>query len=118
MDENLGFYAKMNLYRRSRHSKSLKRNLTFISEPINGTERDCANQKLETKQYYDGKWNDEVYIEEPYKEGCSLVNDKGARTPTIEHCYCQGDLCNSSNQHLQMKYITMLMTVITTFKII
>ncbi|KAJ8957949.1 hypothetical protein NQ318_001948, partial [Aromia moschata] len=68
-----------------------------IPDLINGTERNCASQKFETQNYYNQKWHSEVIIEEPYKEGCEMVNDKGARTTTTEFCYCKGSLCNSAS---------------------
>ncbi|XP_068901940.1 uncharacterized protein [Tenebrio molitor] len=64
---------------------------------INATERDCAHQKFETQNFKNGKWQPEVIIEEPYHEGCSLVNDKGVRTSTTTECYCKSYLCNDSN---------------------
>lgn len=67
---------------------------------------------METQQYHDGKWHAEVSIEEPYKEGCEIVNDKGARTSIIEHCYCKGDLCNSSNKPVQSSSMFFLLTLI------
>ncbi|XP_060532692.1 uncharacterized protein LOC132705812 isoform X2 [Cylas formicarius] len=63
---------------------------------INGVERNCAYQKLETQRVENGKWHPEVRIEEPYEEGCFKINDKGLRTSTIEYCYCKGNLCNGA----------------------
>lgn len=85
-----------------------------FSVAINVTERDCANQKYETQKYSEGKWHKQVSIEEPYNEGCSVVNDKGARTSTIKHCYCRGDLCNSSVRN-ELLNISILMSVIIIF---
>lgn len=63
---------------------------------INGTERDCAYQKLDTQILANGKWHAETRVEEPYLEGCKMNQDKGLRTAGVEHCYCRGELCNSS----------------------
>lgn len=53
-----------------------------------------------------------MHIEEPYKEICSVVNDKGARTSKIEHCYCKEDLCNNALKLGSESVLTSLMTVI------
>lgn len=65
--------------------------------PINGTLRDCAKQKYETQNYKNGQWKAEVKVEEAYEEGCFQIDDKGQRSSTTQHCYCRGDLCNSSD---------------------
>ncbi|XP_030757369.1 uncharacterized protein LOC115883193 [Sitophilus oryzae] len=65
-------------------------------EQINGTERDCALQMYRTQKIRNGKWHQEIEVEEPYVEGCKTTKDKGLRTPFIEHCYCKGDLCNNA----------------------
>ncbi|KAF2882724.1 hypothetical protein ILUMI_23457 [Ignelater luminosus] len=61
---------------------------------INGTIRDCALQKNVIQVYEDEKWQRKVLIEEPYKEGCLEINDKGQRLSNITYSYCKGDLCN------------------------
>ncbi|XP_066153862.1 uncharacterized protein [Euwallacea fornicatus] len=77
----------------------LKRNIhaNIKGVQINGTERDCASQKLTTQVLSNGKWRAETRVEEPYKEGCTKHQDKGLRTAAIEHCYCRGNLCNSGH---------------------
>lgn len=75
----------------------LRNCISFVLAVINGTERDCASQKQVIQNYKNGQWHKEVEIEEPYKAGCSKVNDKGARTSTIENCYCNTDLCNTGS---------------------
>ncbi|KAF7283619.1 uncharacterized protein LOC143194029 [Rhynchophorus ferrugineus] len=66
---------------------------------INGTERDCALQKLTTQKIREGKWHQAIEVEEPYTEGCKINSDKGLRTASIEHCYCRGDLCNAGYRY-------------------
>ena len=67
-----------------------------IPSPINATERDCAHQKYITQNFKNGRWQPEVVMEEPYKEGCSVVDDKGLRTATTVDCYCKSYLCNGA----------------------
>lgn len=69
-----------------------------FSDPINGTERDCASQRYESQNLTNGTWHQVVSVEEPYEEGCSYVNDKGLLSATIQNCYCKGDTCNTSTR--------------------
>ncbi|KAG5900064.1 hypothetical protein JTB14_016037 [Gonioctena quinquepunctata] len=80
---------------------------------INGTQRECANQKQIIQKYNINirKWEDQVHMEDPYESGCTLENDKGARTATIEHCYCKGDLCNSSENTKSRIYFVFLAVI-------
>lgn len=70
----------------------------FFLVLINGTERDCALQKLTTQKIREGKWHQAIEVEEPYTEGCKINSDKGLRTASIEHCYCRGNLCNAGHR--------------------
>lgn len=72
-------------------------NIMLNGVQINGTERDCASQKLDTQRILDGKWKAEIRVEEPYTEGCKRDDNKFYKTPYVEHCYCRGDLCNPGN---------------------
>lgn len=75
----------------------MKKNFTVnLSEPINATLRGCANQKEEIQVLKNNEWQSEIRIEEPYKEGCFSVNDKGLRMSMPTYCYCKGNLCNGA----------------------
>ncbi|XP_019765638.2 uncharacterized protein LOC109541268 [Dendroctonus ponderosae] len=76
---------------------------------INGTERDCASQKLDTQRLSNGKWHPETRVEEPYEEGCKANEDKGLRTAYVEHCYCRGELCNSGKTVFEFGLFTILL---------
>ncbi|XP_023017772.2 uncharacterized protein isoform X1 [Leptinotarsa decemlineata] len=84
-----------------------------ISGVINGTDRDCANQKQVIQKYYDRDWHKEIHVEYPYQPGCTVVDDKGARTSSIEHCYCNSDLCNSSEMNIHSTIFLVILAVIT-----
>ncbi|XP_072388141.1 uncharacterized protein [Diabrotica undecimpunctata] len=73
-----------------------------IPTTINGTERNCANQKHVIQNYHHGQWHQEVSVEEPYTPGCHKINDKGARTSSMEYCYCNTDLCNCANSYSEV----------------
>ncbi|CAG9770100.1 unnamed protein product [Ceutorhynchus assimilis] len=81
---------------------------------INGTERDCAAQKLDTQQLKNGKWHPETLVMEPYDEACKLNQDKGLRTAIVEHCYCRGELCNAGNRVISMKLFLSVMGTLMT----
>ncbi|KAJ8913745.1 hypothetical protein NQ315_007462 [Exocentrus adspersus] len=67
-----------------------------IPYPINGTMRGCASQKEKHHNYLNKQWQVEYTVEDPYEEGCSHLDDKGARSTTAQFCYCKGDLCNTT----------------------
>ncbi|CAG9857670.1 unnamed protein product [Phyllotreta striolata] len=88
-----------------------------IPTTINGTERDCASQKQVIQNYKNGRWQQEVEIEEPYQPGCHKVDDKGTRTSTIENCYCNYDLCNSATT-ATTGFLTALFTTVIVYAIV
>ncbi|XP_056640011.1 uncharacterized protein LOC130902561 [Diorhabda carinulata] len=83
-----------------------------IPTTINGTERDCANQKHVIQNYHHGEWHQEVSVEEPYTPGCHKLDDKGTRTSNIEYCYCNTELCNSGNSYKTLGYLKSFIFVI------
>ncbi|XP_018568399.1 uncharacterized protein LOC108908756 [Anoplophora glabripennis] len=82
---------------------------------INGTERDCASQKLKQHKYQNKMWHVDYIVEDPYIEGCVKADDKGARTTTAEYCYCKGDLCNAASASGGHFYRYILTAVIVLF---
>jgi len=84
---------------------------------INGTARDCASQMNVIQDYENGKWQKKISIEEPYKEGCSEINDKGQRSSKTTYCYCKGGLCNSSYRS-QGQLCVITLAVIFTYTVI
>ncbi|CAH0549326.1 unnamed protein product [Brassicogethes aeneus] len=76
-----------------------------VSGKINGTERDCAPQKLQNQKYQNGKWQEEIKIEEPYTEGCQVSDRKGQILNKIEYCYCNSYLCNQSYKKSPCIYV-------------
>lgn len=64
-----------------------------------GVERDCVNHayNLVVKYNKDGSWYmDRETIADAYKRGCSVVDSYGMKSVSIQHCYCNTDLCNSA----------------------
>ncbi|XP_019876116.1 uncharacterized protein LOC109604029 [Aethina tumida] len=86
-------------------------------ELINGTERDCAPQKLDNRNYRNGRWEEEIQVVEPYSEGCFKSDRKGQVSASIEYCYCKGDMCNNSN-HLRTQIMSVFVPVILLLLII
>ncbi|XP_044260918.1 uncharacterized protein LOC123008920 [Tribolium madens] len=86
-----------------------------IPVPINATERDCAHQKLMTQNFKNGFWQPEVVVEEPYTEGCSVVDDKGVRTSTTVECYCKSYLCNGADIYHFKALPAVIISVMTYF---
>lgn len=68
------------------------------------------------QDYEDGRWQRKILIEEPYKEGCSEINDKGQRSSKTTYCYCKGDLCNTSST-TQGTIFIILLTVMFNYVI-
>ncbi|PSN52921.1 hypothetical protein C0J52_03015 [Blattella germanica] len=64
---------------------------------VKGIERMCAPQ-LYNYQTYDGtQWRMKNSIEDTaYVEGCFPTETQGVKSPSTEHCYCKGNLCNSA----------------------
>ncbi|XP_062122618.1 uncharacterized protein LOC133836255 isoform X1 [Drosophila sulfurigaster albostrigata] len=59
--------------------------------------RGCAQQKNTTQVFRNKQWEQEHLVQEVYKEGCTEIQVNNLAGSTNIHCYCRGELCNSSN---------------------
>ncbi|KAL7740174.1 hypothetical protein ACLKA6_003883 [Drosophila palustris] len=59
--------------------------------------RGCAQQKNTTQVFRNKQWEQEHLVQEVYKEGCTEIQANNLAGSTNIHCYCRGELCNSSS---------------------
>lgn len=58
--------------------------------------RGCAQQKNTTQVFRNKQWEQEHLVQEVYNEGCTEMQANNLAVSTNIHCYCRGELCNSS----------------------
>ncbi|XP_059220000.1 uncharacterized protein LOC131995357 [Stomoxys calcitrans] len=75
--------------------------------------RGCAPQK-DTKQVFsNGRWNQEHSVQEVYEEGCKELSGDSISASSKTHCYCRGDLCNTSSRSFTMNVFIWLFGFVT-----
>lgn len=93
-----------------------KKKITFDlgNELITTYQRGCALQTMSGDQKrINGKWTLVNNIYEVYKETCEEnVSGEEDRLTNSLHCYCRGDLCNSSAKYSQNFLIRILSSVL------
>ncbi|XP_032597621.1 uncharacterized protein LOC116806020 [Drosophila grimshawi] len=62
--------------------------------------RGCAQQKNTTQIFRNRQWEQEHLVEEVYEEGCKEIQGNNLAGSKNVHCYCRGELCNSSNSFI------------------
>ncbi|KRF80958.1 uncharacterized protein Dvir_GJ26428 [Drosophila virilis] len=71
--------------------------------------RGCAQQKNTTQVFRNKQWEQEHLVQEVYKEGCTEIPANNLAGSKNVHCYCRGELCNSSNfLSLERKLLSMI----------
>ncbi|XP_030370140.1 uncharacterized protein LOC115620841 [Scaptodrosophila lebanonensis] len=71
--------------------------------------RGCAQQKNTTQVFRNKQWEQEHLVQEVYAEGCKEIKGNNLAGSRNVHCYCRGDLCNSSNHpNLHSKVLIMI----------
>lgn len=79
---------------------------------VNSTIRDCAKQLVPERVYQNGRLRMMYALDkEAYSEGCGTETHP-LRATSTEYCFCQGDLCNSSNRPSSTLFPLLLATLL------
>ncbi|XP_023035869.1 uncharacterized protein LOC111519406 [Drosophila willistoni] len=72
--------------------------------------RGCAQQKNTTQIFRNKQWEQEHSVQEVYEEGCTEIKTNNLAGSTKTHCYCRGELCNSTDLLNVNNWLLILLT--------
>ncbi|XP_023169583.2 uncharacterized protein LOC111598531 [Drosophila hydei] len=77
--------------------------------------RGCAQQKNTTQVFRNRQWEQEHLVQEVYKEECTEIQSNNFAGSKIVHCYCRGELCNSSKYFTVDRKLISVIVLLSAF---